>query len=174
MCLATLGIIGAGISAGGTLMNGMAQSQAASYQAQVASNNAIIAQQNAVHAEQAGAQQTDAMSKKGAAQEAAIRGAIAANGVDVNSGSAVDVQTSARETSKLDTLTTDNNAQLQVYGYRTQATNYQAQSQLDQMTAASAPIGAAFGATGSLLSNASSIGLKNGGNMGILSSLWGG
>ncbi len=157
----SLGLIGAAVSAGGTMMNGMAQANAANYQAEVASNNAKIAQQNATYAAQAGAQQADTASKKGAANEAAIKGAIAANGVDVNSGSAVDVQTSAREQSKLDTLTTANNAQLQVYGYRSQAAGYQAQSQLDQMTAEQAPIGAAIGASGSLLSNASSIGLKS-------------
>ena len=164
----SLGVIGAVVSAGGTMMNGLAQSKAANYQAQVASNNAKIAEQNAIHAEQAGAQATEAQSKKGAAQQAAIKGAIAANGVDVNSGSAVDVQESAREQSKLDTLNQDHNTQLQVYGYRTQETGYNAQAELDKATAEQAPIGAAIGATGGLLSNASSIGFnaaKTGGSI---------
>ena len=168
----SLGLMGAAISAGGTVMSGVAQSNAANYQAQVASNNAITAQQNAVHAEQAGAVATEAQSKKGAAQQAAVKGALAANGVDVNSGSAVDVQQSAREQSKLDTLTTENNAQLQAYGYRTQSTSYQEQASLDKMTANAAIPGAVVGATGGLLSNASSIGTKA--NMGTLSSLFSG
>ena len=163
-----LGAVGALVSAGGTVMNGVAQANAANYQAQVASNNATIAQQNAIHAEQAGAQATEAQSRKGAAQQAAIKGALAANGLDVNSGSAVDVEESAAKESKLDTLNADHNTQLQVYGYRTQSTGYEAQAKLDKMTADQAPIGAAIGAAGGLLGNASSIGFnaaKTGGSI---------
>jgi hypothetical protein len=53
-----------------------------------------------------------------------------------------------------------NNAQLQAYGYRSQATSYQAQAGLDTATAEQAPIGAGLGAAGNLLSSASSIGTK--------------
>lgn len=161
MCFATLGIIGAVASAGGTMMGAMAQGQAASYQSQVAANNATIANQNAAYAAHAGAEQAQQKSMQGAAQEGAIKGAMAANGVDVNSGSAVDVDASARESSQLNTETTANNAQLQVYGYRAQATNFQAQSTLDSQEAAAAPIDGALGAAGSLLGNVSSIGIKS-------------
>lgn len=162
----SLGLIGAATSAGGAIMGGEATSQAASYQAQVARNNATIAQQNATYSEEAGQQQAQVESLKGAAQAGQLKASQAANNVDVNSGSAIDVQQSQREQSQLDTETTENNALLKAYGYRTEATSDTAQAQLDQTEAAEAPIGAAIGATGGLLSSASSIGMKWTGGLG--------
>ena len=78
---------------------------------------------------------------------------MAANGVDVNTGSAVGVEAGERETSNLDAETVLNNAELTAYGYTTQASNFNAQAQQDV-------IGGDIGAAGSLLSNASSIGFK--------------
>ena len=141
-----LALAGAGASAVGTL-------EAGSYQGEVASNNAKIATQNAAYAREAGQEQAAIASRKGAAQGAALKTGLAANGVDVNSGSAVDVEAGARETSKLDAETVLNNAELQAYGYTTQATNFKAQAKQDV-------IGSEFGAAGSLLGNASSIGWK--------------
>lgn len=158
--LPALGIIGAGISAVGTIEQGQATANAANYSAQVAKNNALIANQNAGYATAAGIQQADTSSRKGAAIGGKIKAAQAANNIDVNTGSAVGVQAGQRETSQLDTETVLNNAELQAYGYRTQATGYTAQAGLDTAQAEQAPIGAAIGATGSLLSNASSIGTK--------------
>ena len=153
-------LAGAGISALGTYEQGQASSNAASYQAAVAKNNAIIAERNAAHAEQAGEAQATATSLKGAAIGGKIKGAQAANNIDVNSGSARDVQVSEREKSQLDTETVLNNAELQAYGYRSQATGFQAQAGLETATAEQAPIGAELGAAGNLLSSASSIGAK--------------
>lgn len=155
-----IGALGAGISAVGSVEQGQATANAANYQAEVTANNATIAEQNASHAIQAGQVQAAATSLKGAAQGAKIKASQAANGIDVNSGSAVDVQTSAREAEKLDTETVLSNADLQAYGYRAAATGYTAQSQLDRLTAEQAPIGADIGAAGSLLSNASGLGFK--------------
>ncbi len=153
-------LVGAGISAYGTIEQGQATSNAASYQAAVAKNNQIIANQNASYAEQAGEAQATATSLKGAATGAKIKAAQAANGIDVNTGSAVDVQASQREVSQLDTETVLNNAELQAYGYRANATNFQAEAGLEQQKAEQAPIGADLGAAGNLLSSASSIGGK--------------
>ncbi|MBB3453883.1 hypothetical protein FHT86_002139 [Rhizobium sp. BK313] len=160
MCLATLGIVGAATSAVGSVFGGIASANQANYQAEVAKNNAKIAEQNATQATEAGEAQAQAESEKGAQVAGGIIAAQAANGIDVNSGSAVDVQQSQREESKLDTNTVMHNAELSAYGYRTQSTNYQAQAELDKTQAAEAPIAAAIGATGSFLSNASSISSK--------------
>lgn len=146
MCLATLATIGAVVGAAGTLESGL-------YQSQVAANNAKTSEQNAVYAAQAGEQQAAATSLKGAAQDAQIKAGIAANGVDVNTGSALDVQVGERETNKLNAEDVLNNADLQAYGYRTQAANDNAQSQQDV-------IGAVASSAGTLLGSASSIGGK--------------
>jgi hypothetical protein len=157
-----LGIAGASISAIGTLEQGQATANAASYQAQVAQNNAVIAQQNAQYASEAGVAQASATSMKGASESAKVKTSLAANNVDVNTGSAVGVEAGERETNVLNTETVLNNAELNSYGYRVAATGYKATAGLEEEEAAQAPIGAIIGATGNLLSSASSVGLKFG------------
>ena len=154
------GLGGGAATAAGTLEQGAAAANAADYKAAVARNNAIIAQQNAAYAIQSGHAQAANQSRKGAAIMGKIKAGQAASGVDVNTGSAVDVQQSQREINKLDSDTVLNNAELKAYGYRSDATNYTAQAGLDEMEAEQAPIGAAFSAAGSLLSSASSVGTK--------------
>lgn len=155
-----LGLVGAGASALGTIESGEATAHAANYQAQVAANNAVIESQNATYAVAAGQQQAANESLKGAATGGKIKTAQAANNIDVNTGSAVNVRKSNAETSELDTETVLNNAELAAYGYRSQATGFTSQSGLETATAEQAPIGADIGAGGSLLSNASSLGFK--------------
>jgi hypothetical protein len=154
MCIGTLGAIGALASAGGALYGGIATSQAASYRSTVARNNAKIADANATRAIAAGQQQAQNVSRQNAAALGAIKASQAANGIDVNTGSALDLQASQRAKGQLDASTSLYNAQVEAYGYRTNAVSNEAESQLDQMTATNAPIGAAMGAFGSLAGNA--------------------
>ena len=156
----TLGIVGALSSAAGSVYSGVAASESANYQAEVARTNAQIANQNAQYAIQAGQAKTAQAGQVAAEKEAAVTTALAANGVDVNSGSALNVRTGQRETGLLDEQTTLNNAELTAYGYKTQAAGYTAQAGLEQAQSEAAIPGAVIGATGSLLNNASSIGFK--------------
>ena len=164
MCFATAalvaGVAGAGITGVGKVESGIATSEAASYSAAVARNNAIIANDNAVYAEQAGNVKATTQGLKGAQVAGKIKAGEAASGIDVNTGSAKAVQAGQREIANLDTKTVVNNADLTAYGYRSQATSYTAQSQLDELTAAQAPIGADLSAAGGLLSSASALGGK--------------
>ena len=155
-----LGAVGSVVSAGGAVLGGIAAGNAASYQAQVAENNAQIAKQNATYAEQAGNAKQEQAGLKAAVEGGMVKTALAANNVDVNTGSAKEVETGTREKGQLDQETIANNTELQAYGYQTQATGFEAQAGLDNATAAEAPIGAAIGATGSLLSGASAVGFK--------------
>lgn len=154
------GGIGAGVSAYGAVEGGQATANAASYSAQVARNNATIANQNADYSIAAGQQKAAVTSLKGAAVGGQIKAGQAASGVDVNTGSAVKVQEGQRMAEKLDTDTMLSNAQLQAYGYRSQATSFTAEAGLEEMKAEEAPIGADIGAAGNFLSSASSLGLK--------------
>ena len=156
----TAGIAGAGISGIGAVEAGQATANAASYSAEVARNNATIANQNADYSIAAGQRKTADTSMKNAANIGRIKGAQAASGIDVNSGSAEDVQVGNRETGQLDSETVLNNSELQAYGYRSAATGFTAEAGLDTLKAEQAPIGADIGAGGSLLSNASSLGFK--------------
>src|SRR6202021_3155278 len=154
------GIAGAGISAYGTAEAGQAQANAANYNAGVAANNGAIGNNSTAYSVAAGQEATSTQSRKNAAVSGKIKATQAASGVDVNTGSAVDVQKSQRETGELDSETVLNNSELQAYGYRSQATGFQATSQLETEEAEQAPIGADLSAAGGLLGSASSLGLK--------------
>lgn len=155
-----MGVIGAGIKAFGILQEGQAAANAANYQAAVARNNQIIANQGAEYAGAAGVTQAATTSMKSAAVGARIKAAQAANNVDVNTGSAVDVQASQRALGKLDAETVMNNAQLQVYGYRAKAMEFGAEAELAKMKGESEKIGSYWKAAGSLIDDAEAVGSK--------------
>lgn len=159
---AVLAATGAVVSAGSAVAGGISQGHALGYQAQVARNNATIAGQNAEYATQAGAVKTEQAGLKARAQLGQVRTSLAANGLDVNSGSAADVQTSQREIGALDQETVAHNAALETYGYKTQVAGYTDQSKLLNREAAFAPIEGAFKGLGSLISAAPGIADKFG------------
>ena len=150
-----LGIIGGVISAVGTISAGIAQKNALDYQAQVANNNAIIAQQNANYAIEAGQSKAAQQSLQEAERGGEILAAQAAGGVDVNTGSNKAVRQSQRELGNLNTRQQLANAQLTEYGYLSQKTNYQAQSQLDTYQGKQAEIGGFLGGAGQIFGAAS-------------------
>lgn len=164
-------VLGAGTSAMGSIKGGQAaagqareQGRMNAYQAQVARNNAIIAEQNAQRAEVVAAASAEAKSLEGAARLGAVKVGQAASGVDVNTGSALDVQVGQRMLNKLDTETVFSNELLKAYGYRTQAANATAEADLLRYRAAGAGKRASdaetagyLKAAGTLLSSASSL-----------------
>lgn len=152
------GAIGTGIQALGAYQSAQATAAADRYQAQVAKNNAQIAEQNAAYATQAGQAQAEDAGLRARSALGAVKAAEAAGGIDVNSGSATDAQTTEREVGLLNTNRIVNNAALQAYGYRTQETNFLAQQQLLQGEAQQAASSALPSAFGTLLSGASSLG----------------
>ncbi len=154
---ATLTAISMGVSAVGSIATGIAGMQAANYQAKIAENNAKIAQQNAVYAAHAGEAKAQQESLRSAARNAAIKGAIAANGVDVNTGSAVDVQSSSAAMGSLSTENVMREGQMKSYGYRTEAQNYKDQAGLYKQQASASLAGGLFKGFSSLLSGASSL-----------------
>ncbi len=155
-----LSALSAGAGAVGAIQSASAQSDAAKYQAQVSANNAIIANQNAAYATQAGEQAATVEGLKSAASAGAVRTGIAGNGIDVNTGSAADVQAQQRQAGLLDTETVRQNAAMQNYGFRTQSTGFTAESQLQRARAAQATTAGDIGAAGSLLGGASSVASK--------------
>jgi hypothetical protein len=157
---AIAGGVGAVTTAVGAISSANANAASASYSAQVARNNATIAGQNAQYASEAGAEKTAEQSMRSRAALGAMRAGIAANGVDVNSGSAADEQTGQREIGDLNTQQTAQNAALTAYGYRTQQTSFTAQSQLEEQQAGQDITGGIVSAGGDLLSGASSVGGK--------------
>lgn len=144
-------VVGAGVGALGAIQQGKAAKASATYNAEVATNNANIAKQNASFAAQEGTANTEAAQMQSRAKVGAIAANQGASGVDVNSGSSLDVRSSAAELGELNALTVRSNAARQVYGYQTEGENYQAQAGLDTAQAANAMPAADIGAASSLL-----------------------
>ena len=153
-------VTAAGIGAYGAIQSSQAQSAAAKANAQIQANNATVATQNANFAAAEG--ETNA-----ATNEMKTRAAVgqemtsqAANGVDVNTGSAADVRTSENQIGQLDAATIRSNAARQAYGYQTQSQNATSQASLDtteagnDITAGDINAGSTFlGGVGSATSN---------------------
>ncbi|MDR3555921.1 MAG: hypothetical protein P4L55_14280 [Syntrophobacteraceae bacterium] len=116
----------------GTVMQGEAAAQSADYMAQVARNNQLIAQQNANMALEQGTIKEEAQREQTGAQIGRIRSAYGAMGVEPNSGSALDVRSSAAEMGELNAQTIRYNAGVQAWNDKNQANSYGAQSQLYQ------------------------------------------
>jgi hypothetical protein len=159
MGLPVLAIAGAGISALGSIGSGIAQGNAAAYNAQVARNNAITAQQNATYATQSGYASSEDEGLKAAEQLGQQGAAIAANDV-TNTGSASKVLQGSREIGALDQAQVMQNAELQAYGYRTQATGFEATAGLESAEAGFDPLAGVVSGTGSFLTGLSNVATK--------------
>lgn len=137
--LATVGTVG-GLASGamgvmGAQQSSAAQTASARYQAQVMANNQTIAQRNADAALQAGQAAEQQQRQKTAAMIASQRAALAANGVDLSSGSALDLQADTATLGELNAQTVRNNAERHAWGYVAQADAAGAQSGLDMAQA---------------------------------------
>ena len=127
--------IGTVAGAIGQFAQGEAKSSADKYNATIASNNAKIAEQNAEFKSREGEQQAAIEEQKTRAKVGAIQANQAAAGVDVNTGSAVDVRSSAASLGELNAITIRSNAAREAYGYQTQASNDKAQAAMDSSMA---------------------------------------
>lgn len=134
---AVLPFAAAGLSILGTIQGFMgqkAQAKAAANQAKynsaVAENNALIAQRNASLAAQEGNAALETQLMENRAKIGAIKAAQAASGVNINTGSAVDVRSSAAETGQLSALNIRSNAIRKAYGYQQDAADYKTQAGL--------------------------------------------
>ena len=144
-----LGAIGAGMKAG-------AEHDAYAYKAQVARNNAIIAERNAQAAREAGAvkgQINDLKTKSLIATQLVTQ---AASGLDVNTGTNVNVRESTHDVGRLDTLTIIANAGKEAAGYAAQAMNFEAEATLNEKSAKYAEDAGAINIMSSLLGGATS------------------
>lgn len=126
------GIAGASSAAKG-YTNYMAYTGQGAYQKGLSDVNASLMQMQAADAvrrgDQAGSQQLQ-LGRRVVGQQ---RAAIGASGVDVNSGSAAQVQEGARAMSAVDALTIENNAHLQALGYKMDAISTSSQGRLAQI-----------------------------------------
>lgn len=157
--------IGMGATVGGSFLGaagawnaGAASAAADNYRAQIALNNQQIAKQNAAWQTQAGEAQVAEAGMKTRATVGAEKAAQAAGGVDVTSGSAVDVRSSSAALGELNALTIRSNTSRQVYGSEIEAQSQGEQATLDKLAAKNDSFAGLLGVTKSLLGGASSVG----------------
>lgn len=107
------------------IMNQRSASKAASQEAEYAANiygrNADLAEEQAKDALARGRESEMALRRKGRSITGAQRAGFAGQGIDVNSGSALDVTRNDTALSELDALTIRNNAQRESLGFKKQA-----------------------------------------------------
>ena len=143
--------VGAGVSAYGSIEASQAQAASARYNAEIAQQNAGIADRNATMVGQAGEQQAAVVQQKTRSEVGAIEASQAASNVDVNTGSAVDVRSSAAALGELNALTVRSNAAKEAYGYQTQAVGYENEAKLNYAQGEADVTAGEIGAAGSLI-----------------------
>ena len=151
-----IGQIGGGVtSAIGSYYSASANRAALKSQAAVADVNARIAELGAQSSLNQGQHQVGALTLKAGQLKSSQRAAMAANGIDLGVGNAVEVQATTDLMKEIDANTLKANAVRSAWGYRTQGVNFQNEALMKRATAgAISPFGSA---AGSLLGSAASV-----------------
>ena len=144
----------------GSIFSGQAQSNMYTYQAGIAQMNAQIAKQNASYALAAGEVSAQQQGMKTRAEIGQTKATQGAGGLQVGSGSNVQVQKSEKEIGDENAALTRANAARQAYGFQVEAVQDTAQSQLDLMAAENAKTAGTIGAFSSLLGGGASVSSK--------------
>ena len=162
--LGTIGLASSGASGAlgvfSSLMGGGAKADAYKYQSSMAWQNAAIAKQNQKYALDVGEQQAEKQGIAGAAQAGQIKAGQAASGVDVNTGSAKEVQTSQHLVSQMDLNTIREKAAKTAYDFSVQATNYENQAKGLNKAASNARTEGVLGAVSSFIGTVGSVSSK--------------
>ena len=123
--------IGTLMGAMGALQTGSATAAADKYNAAIATLNSGIAKQNATWAANAGDVQAGISSEAGRVNLGSMKANMGASGVDINSGSHVDVLASQAAKNQFDAMTIRSNAARAAYGYEVQSVSDTAQAHFD-------------------------------------------
>lgn len=153
--------IGGGVlSAKGALDEGQAAKSLYGYQSQVARLNAQIDRQNAEWELTKGGVEATQYGMKAGQQSAAIRTRQAASGLDINTGTARQVQDSQTHIAQLDQATIRSNAAKTAYGYTVRATMDENQAKIYDVAGANAEKAAKTKAAASILGTVTSVSSK--------------
>lgn len=153
--MTAMAVASTGIKMYGDIQQGQAEANAANYNATLAGYNAEQARRNAEMESESGSAKAAMQGRETRAQFGSERARAAGGGLDPNSGSAVDVQTSTAELGHLDALTIRTNAAKAAYGYQIQGTNYENEAELDRAQAKQAKTASYIKAAGTLVGGAS-------------------
>ena len=151
------------ISAGGAIMGAIGQSQQASYAAQVAENNRRTTEQQANETANNTALEAQRRYRALAQTKGQQQAAMAANGVDINFGTAVDLSRDTAMIGAEDVGQIYRAGNEKLKGFDVQAQNYAAEAAAGRAKASGALVTGFLGAAGTALGGASQVAkLKSG------------
>lgn len=163
----TLAAVGAAASAGGAITSaigskysGEAKARMYEYQAGIAKINESIEKQNADYARKSGEVVASEVGAKAKQTMGLIKAGQGASGIDVNSGSAVQVRESQQNKNEFDQAIVRSNAARTAYGYETAAITQQANAGLAGMGAESSRVAGDLGAASSIIGGVGSVASK--------------
>ena len=138
----------------GTIVSGVNQAKASKYSAKVREQNAAMDRAAARDAVERGQIEEQKQYRDNAQRQGAQRAAMAANGIDVDFGSAAIIQDDAKRIGWMDAQTVRENARREVKGYEISAFNNDAGAATDRANAKSAMWSTVFDAGGTMLGGA--------------------
>jgi len=147
-------------SAEGARAKGQAGQDMYNYKAAVAQVNKQIAEQNADYAFKVGEVQAQQSGMKTRAAVGSSRVQGGASGLDVNKGSKAAVTQSVQDVGGFEQAIIRSNASKKAYNYKVEATNLDAQGNLDLMAGVNAKRAGEIDATSSILGTISSVSTK--------------
>ncbi len=153
----TAGQIATGLAVAGGLYGGVSAFKASQYQAKVLENNAKTQDTNRSNALIAGNERESRIRMQVARTIASQRAAYAANGVDVDVGSPVDIANSSRLEGEADVAVAHYQALQEAYGFSQEAWSDRANAKLAKAEGRNKLIGSFLDAGSSYLSGASSL-----------------
>ncbi len=145
--------IPAAISLAGGAMGAQGARQAGAYAAAQSEQNAQYKEAAAVDAEKRGAVQADQYRRQVGQMIGTQRAGFAANGIDVNSGTAAEIQDDTAAIGEFDALTIANNAAREAWGYRVGAQNDLSNATMARKNAKSSASGSILGGVGGAASS---------------------
>lgn len=145
------------LTAGSQIMSGIAQQGQANYAAGVANRNAGIAANQAKDAEANTQIEARRRYRESSQALGAQQAALAANGVDINFGTAVDLQRDSRMFAAEDVGQIYKAGSERAKGFDNEAWNYRAEARAQKAKGKGALIEGLFGAAGTALGGASQV-----------------
>lgn len=133
--MAVIGVAGSLMGGINSYQSAQASASAAEYQSDIYRQNASIAQNNAITERQAGIDEARRIKLQTLSNISSQNVAMAANGIDIGEGSALDLTDSTKFYGEMDALTTYSNANSRASAFEAESQNYLAQAGMSSSVA---------------------------------------
>lgn len=151
----TLSLIATGVAAAGTMVGGLMKASQERYAGAVADQNARLAASQSNDAQLRGQLEEKKSYQRTSQLLGQQRAALAANGVEVDFGSAADVQGDTKMLGREEASTIRTNTEREMRGYDIESTNYTAQGKADRAAATGTIVSSLFNTAGTILGGVS-------------------